>query len=424
MDKNDYRARLIDNRLNFYLSTFGAVCVEGPKWCGKTWSCIMQAKSVFLVGSPADNFANRQVARLDVNRALAGDAPHLIDEWQEVPAIWDAVRAAVDEGVECGRFLMTGSATPQRKGVLHSGTGRIARVAMHPMSLQESGDSTCSVSLKAICEGADIGVHADKSPELEDLVGYVMRGGWPGALSKTFAQSLLIPKEYVKNVVDIDILKLDGIERDPVKVLKCLRSLARNESTTASTRTIRDDIAEFGDSSLSINTVTDYIGAFNRLFLLRDTKPFSTFLRSPSRIKQTAKRRFCDPSLAAALLRATPRMLLRDLRTFGLLFESLVMRDLEIYAESMEADLYHYQDYDGDDFDAVIQMPNGEWSAFEIKLDPGQVDEAAASLVRIAAKFTHNPPRSLAVIVGKSGLAYRRNEDGVYVVPITSLRAL
>lgn len=423
MNKDLYRSRLVDKRLDFYLSTFGAVCVEGPKWCGKTWTCSMHAKSSFFVGSPADNFANRQLARLDVNQALAGETPHLIDEWQEVPAIWDAVRYSVDEGGSCGRYLLTGSATPQRKGVLHSGTGRIARVAMHPMSLQESGHSACAVSLKDICAGKDVGVHSVKSPELEELIELVMRGGWPGSLGKSPHQALAIPRQYVENVIDIDMAKLDDVERDPVKVGKCLRSLARNESTTASTNTIRNDIAEFDDSSLSINTVTDYIGAFNRLFLLRDTPPFSTFLRSPVRIKQMSKRRFCDPSLAAALLKATPKMLLRDLRTFGLLFESLVMRDLEIYAEAMEGTLYHYQDYDGDDFDAVIQTPDEGWCAFEIKLDPAQVDEAARTLVRIASKFTHNPPRSLAVIVGKSGLAYRREEDGVYVVPITALGA-
>lgn len=227
----------------------------------------------------------------------------------------------------------------------------------------------------------------------------------------------------LQNVVEIDMQKLDGIDRDPVKVLKCLKSLARNESTTASTNTIRNDIAEIDDTSLSINTVTDYIGAFNRLFLVRDTKPFSTFARSPSRIKQQCKRRFCDPSLAAALLGTSPRMLLRDLRIFGLLFESLVLRDLEIYAEAMEAELFHYQDYEGDDFDAVIQTPDDGWSAFEVKLDPSQVDEAATTLVKIASKFKQNPPTALAVIVGKYGIAYRRNEDGVYVLPITSLSA-
>ena len=423
MDRNLYKPRLVDKRLDFYLSTFGAVCVEGPKWCGKTWTCTMHSKSEFLVGHPAGNFANRKLATLDVNRALDGVAPHLIDEWQDVPAIWDAVRYSVDENTESGRYILTGSATPREKGVLHSGTGRIARLSMHPMSLQESGQSSCAVSLSDVCKGLEIGVQSIHEPTLDELIEFVMRGGWPGGLDKNYRQAVLIPRDYIRNVMEVDIQKLDGIDRDPVKVLKCLKSLARNESTTASTNTIRNDIAEFDDTSLSINTVTDYIGAFNRLFLVRDTKPFSTFVRSPSRIKQQPKRRFCDPSLTSALLGASPKMLLRDIRTFGLLFESLALRDLEIYAEAMEGSLYHYQDYDGDDFDAVVQTPDDGWSAFEVKLDPGQVDEAAEALVRIASKFKHNPPTALGVIVGKSGLAYRRKEDGVYVLPLTSLKA-
>ena len=423
MDKNRYKPRIADKRLDFYLSTFGAVCVEGPKWCGKTWTCTMHSQSEFLVGLPTGNFANRKLAMLDVQRALEGAAPHLIDEWQDVPAIWDAVRYSVDESAECGRYILTGSSTPKTKGVLHSGTGRIARLAMHPMSLQESGHSAGVVSLSDVCKGREIGVQSIQEPSLDELIEFVTRGGWPGGLDKSRAQALLIPRDYIRNIIEVDIQKLDGIERDPVKVLKCLRSLARNESTTASTNTIRNDIAEVDDTSLSINTVTDYIGAFNRLFLVRDTRPFSTFTRSPARVKQQSKRRFCDPSLAAALLGVSPKMLLRDLRTFGLLFESLVLRDLEIYAEAMEGDLYHYQDYDGDDFDAVIQTPDDGWSAFEVKLDPGQVDEAATTLVKIASKFKHNPPTALAVVVGKSGLAYRRPEDGVYVLPITALKA-
>ena len=421
MNIDEYRPRLIDKKLDFYLSTFGAVCVEGPKWCGKTWTSTVHAKSAFFVGDPADNFANRQLAQLEVNKALEGRTPHLVDEWQEVPAIWDAVRYSVDQKSESGRYILTGSSTPKIKGVLHSGTGRIASIPMHPMSLWESGESSGIVSLSDVCNGRDIGVQSMECPSVDRLVSLVVRGGWPGALGKSDAQAMAIPREYVENVIRIDVQKLDDIERDPVKVRKCLRSLARNESTTVSTATIRADIAEFDDVSMGINTVTDYLAAFKRLFLTHDTEPFSPFLRSPVRIKQQAKRRFCDPSIAAALLGATPKMLLRDLRTFGFLFESLAVRDLEIYAESLDARLYHYQDYDNDEFDAVLQFPDGTWSAFEVKLNPADVDAAAADLVRIAAKFTRNPPRSLAVVVGKQGIAHRR-ADGVYVLPITALK--
>jgi hypothetical protein len=277
------------------------------------------------------------------------------------------------------------------------------------------------VSVSDVCAGKDIGVQTVKSPPLEELVSFVVCGGWPGSLGKTPRQAAAIPREYVENVIKVDIPKLDGIYRDQAKVRKCLRSLARNESTTVALATIRDDVEESDAVSLSINTVSGYLDAFRRIYLTNDIESFSTLLRSPARIKQSVKRHFCDPSLAAALLGASEKMLLRDLRTFGFLFESLAIRDLQIYAESLDARLFHYQDYDGREIDAVIQFDDGAWSAFEIKLNPGDVDDAAASLKRIATIFRHNPPSSLAVVVGKSGIAHRR-EDGVYVLPITSLR--
>lgn len=417
-----YKSRLVDERIKLYLSTFGAVCIEGPKWCGKTWTSLEHAASAFMLADPADNFSNRQLASLDVTKALVGKTPHLIDEWQEIPAIWDAVRYSVDQSTECGRYLLTGSSTPAAKGIVHSGTGRIASIRMHPMSLFERGDSEGVVSLNDVCAGKEIAVQSVASPSLEKLASFVVCGGWPGSLGKSLRQATLVPREYVENVIKVDMRKVDGIDRDEVKVRKCLRSLARNESTTVSTSTIRDDIAEVDDSSLGINTVVSYLDAFKRMFLTNDIRPFSPFLRSPTRIKQAVKRHFCDPSIAAALLGATEQMLMRDVRTFGFLFESLVLRDLQIYAEALGARLYHYQDYDGREIDAVVQFEDGTWSAFEIKLNPAQVDEAAEGLKKIAAIFRHNPPSSLSVIVGKSGNAYRR-DDGVYVLPIVALRA-
>jgi len=422
LNKEKYRPRLIDKRLDFYLATFPAVVVEGPKWCGKTWTSTLHAKSAFMLADPSHNFSNREIARLDVNKALEGQVPHLIDEWQEVPAIWDAVRYKADEGAEKGRFILTGSSTPQLKGVLHSGTGRIASLAMHPMSLQESGDSDCAVSVRDVCNGNGIGVVTVPTPSIERLVELVVRGGWPGSIGLPIEQAMAVPREYLGNIMRVDINRLDGIARDSEKVRKCLRSLARNESTTASTATIRNDIAEIEDSSLGIHTVAAYLDAFRRLFLTNDTAPFSTFLRSPQRIKQVPKHRFCDPSLAAALLDASPTSLAKDMRTLGFLFESMAARDLEIYAESMDAKLCHYQDYDGDEIDAVIQFADGSWSGFEIKLNPADADEAARHLKKLAAKFVRHPPRSLAVVVGVHGIAHRR-DDGVYVLPLTALRA-
>ena len=289
------------------------------------------------------------------------------------------------------------------------------------MSLFELGASSGQISLADICAAKDIGIETTQSPSVEDLVSFIVRGGWPGAIGMSPRQAALIPREYVENVIRVDIHKLDGIVRDQTKVRKCLHSLARNESTTATTATIRNDIEEADGTSVGINTVTDYLDAFKRIFLTNDIGPFSTFLRSPVRIKQSAKRHFCDPSIAATLLGATEGKLLRDFRTFGFLFESLVLRDLQIYAESLDAKLLHYQDYAGHEIDAVVEFGDGAWSAFEIKLNPALADEAAANLKKIAATFTHNPPISLAVVVGKSGMAYRR-DDGVYILPITMLK--
>lgn len=421
MENESYKKRLIDSKVELYLSTFGAVCIEGPKWCGKTWTSLMHSKSAFMIADPADNFANRQLAKLDVSKALPGEAPHLIDEWQEVPEIWDAVRFAVDQSPASGRYLLTGSSTPPAKGVVHSGTGRIASLSMHPMSLFELDDSSGQVSLAEVCAAKDIGVETAPSPDVEDLAAFIVRGGWPGAIGMSPRQAALVPREYVENVIKVDVHKVDGVLRDQAKVRKCLQSLARNESTTATTATIRKDIEEVDGTSVGINTVTDYLDVFRRIFLTNDIGPFSTFLRSPVRIKQSAKRHFCDPSIAAALLGATEGKLLRDFRTFGFLFESLALRDLQIYAEALDAKLYHYQDYAGREIDAIIEFGDGAWSAFEVKLNPAQADEAAANLKKIAAVFKHNPPASLAVVVGKSGMAYRR-DDGVYVLPITMLK--
>ena len=421
MNLTNYLPRLIDERLELYLSTFGAVCLEGPKWCGKTWTGLQHSRSSFLLADPANNFSNRELASLDLSQALRGEAPHLIDEWQELPAIWDAVRFAVDQAGSSGRFILSSSATPRQKGIMHSGTGRIAMLRMHPMSLFESGASAGEVSLADVFAGRDIGVRTVRSPELSELTALVLRGGWPASLGKPLRQAILVPREYVENVIKVDLGRIDGIDYDQTKVRKCLRSLARNESTTASAAAIGDDITEIGGNALSPNTISAYLDVFQRMFLTNNIEPFSTFLRSPSRIKQAPKRHFCDPSIPAALLGATEQMLLRDVQTFGFLFESLALRDLQIYAECSGARLYHYQDYANREIDAVIQFEDGTWHAMEIKLNPQHADQAAENLLAIASLFRHNPPASLSVVVGKSGTAYRR-PDGVYVLPLTALR--
>ena len=420
MDPSQYRPRVIDELVEQYLQAFGAICIEGPKWCGKTWTAHMHAKSAFLVSDPAGNFQNRQLAQLDPSIVLDGQFPRLIDEWQEVPSLWDAVRFKVDDQAVKGQFILTGSATPKRRGVMHSGTGRIARLRMMPMSLYESGDSSGSISLKDICNS----VYETKltgEVQLRTIAALILRGGWPGSIGLSTKNAVLIPRMYLKNVVDDDVDKIDDIKRDKAKMRLLLRSLARNESTTVGKKKLKDDMMGVEKTSIDEDTITDYLDVFTRLFILENQKPYGASLRSSLSVKQAEKRHFTDPSFACSLLGITQEdKLIGDLQTFGFMFEALCVRDLRIYAQAFGGELYHYQDYENNEIDAVIEMPDGSWSAFEIKLGANQIDAAAQSLLKIQAKFL-KPASSLCVICGLSNAAYRR-PDGVYVVPLTALR--
>lgn len=423
MKQADYRPRLIDGRVEEYLSAFGAVCIEGPKWCGKTWTSSYHCASEVYIGDPANNFQNRQLAELSPDLVLDGEAPRLIDEWQEVPPLWDAVRYRVDKTGRKGQFILTGSATPNHKGILHSGAGRIARLRMRPMSLFESGDSSGAVSLEALCRG-ELAPAATGEVELRRLIGLIIRGGWPGSLGLAPEQAALLPAEYLNAVIDDDVYRMDGIKRDSAKMRLLLRSLARNESTTATNKTLVRDIRAVDEEDIDPATVAAYLDIFRRLFITDDLPPFSAGIRSSVRVKQAEKRHFADPSLACALLRATPEVLLGDLEILGFLFEALCERDLRIYAEAFGAGLYHYQDYRNQEIDAVVELPDGSWSAFEIKLGANQIDGAATKLLEIRRRFEADPkgrpPAALCVICGLSSAAYRR-PDGVFVVPITAL---
>lgn len=420
MDPSQYRPRVIDELVEQYLQAFGAICIEGPKWCGKTWTAHMHAKSAFLVSDPAGNFQNRRLAQLDPSIVLDGQFPRLIDEWQEVPSLWDAVRFKVDDQAVKGQFILTGSATPKRRGVMHSGTGRIARLRMMSMSLYESGDSTGFISLKDICNS----VYETKltgEVQLRTIAALILRGGWPGSIGLSTKNAVLIPRMYLKNVVDDDVDKIDDTKRDKAKMRLLLRSLARNESTTVGKKKLKDDMMGVEKDSIDEDTITDYLDVFTSLFILENQKPYGASLRSSLSVRQAEKRHFTDPSFACSLLGITQEdKLIGDLQTFGFMFEALCVRDLRIYAQAFGGELYHYQDYENNEIDAVIEMPDGSWSAFEIKLGANQIDAAAQSLLKIQAKFL-KPASSLCVICGLSNAAYRR-PDGVYVVPLTALR--
>lgn len=424
IDRKSYKSRIVDSIIKTYLGVSGAVCIEGPKWCGKTWTSAYHSKSEFMVGDPQNNFSNRKLAEIDPVSILKGDTPRLIDEWQEVPSIWDAVRAEIDRRNKKGQIILTGSATPQTKGIMHSGAGRILKLRMNTMSLYESGDSSGEISLHELCNGA-LETKMLSDIQLEKLAYYIVRGGWPANISAGINEAHIMPISYVDSLIDENMNSVDDETRYSTSKFKLLlRSLARNESTTASELSLLNDIIGHEKDNMSRNTLGKYLDKLNRLFVINNQLPFSADLRSSLRVKQFEKRHFSDPAIACALLNITPKKLMQDLNTFGLLFEALVVRDLEIYAQSFGAKLFHYQDYKNNELDAVIELDNGEWCAFEIKLGCNKIDEGANSLIRTCSEIEKNggkPAKIKCVICGLSNAAYQR-KDGVYVVPVTSLK--
>lgn len=423
MKLDNYKKRVIDKTLDFYISTFGAVLIEGPKWCGKTWTSRYHSNSEYLLANPSGNFNNKKLAMMNPELALIGDKPRLIDEWQEVPSIWDAVRSKVDEVTEKGQYILTGSATVNKDKYIHSGTGRIARIKMRPMSLFESGYSDGKISLKDICDKTAKDCFTGEV-SLDTLIKYILVGGWPAAIGMDEKQGMLLSREYIKTVLSEDIYKVDNVKRDGHKVELLLRSLARNESTTVTNKTLKNDIKEKDFDDINIDTITEYLSLLNRLYLIENIPPFANKIRSSLRVKQSEKRHFVDQSLVCALLNLTKDKLLGDLEYLGFLFESLVERDLLTYVSSFDAKLYHYQDYRDNEIDAVIEMGDGSWCGFEIKLGANQIDEAANNLIRINNTLISRGgkgAKSLCVICGLTNAAYMR-PDGVYVVPITSLK--
>ncbi len=423
-NKEQYKKRIIDQTIETYLKISGAICIEGPKWCGKTWTSAFHSKSEFLVGDPYNAFSNRQLAELNPSLVLQGETPRLIDEWQEVPSLWDATRAEVDSRNKKGQIILTGSSTPKTKGILHSGAGRITRLRMNTMSLFESGDSTGAISLQDLCNG-NLQDQMVEEASLSQLAYLIVRGGWPANIGSDILAAHLMPKSYMTSVISTDLNKLDdGVEYSAHKAELLLRSLARNECTCVSDLSLLNDIGETENESLGRNTVTKYLESLNRLFLFNNQKPFSPSFRSSLRVKQMEKRHFSDPAMACALLNLTSTKLLQDLNTFGFLFESLVERDLDIYSQSFGGKLFHYQDYKNNEMDAVIELEDGEWCAFEIKLGAKRIEEGAKNLIKVSseiAKSGGKPPKIQCVICGLSNAAYRR-ADGVYVVPITALK--
>ncbi len=423
LTKKGYKERLIDKNIKEDLKIFGAISIEGPKWCGKTWTALNHANSVIFLNNTADNFRAKHLAEMDVDLVLNEEQPELIDEWQEVPAIWDAIRFKCDEDKKKGKYILTGSATPVTGQIHHSGAGRISRMKMYTMSLYESGDSSGDVSLSDLFKD-NVKNKLLEKVELQTLADLIVRGGWPETIGISKEGARRITKSYLKAVIEKDISEIDGVKRDKDKMEMLLRSLARNESTISSNSVLVKDIADNiteEELTVSRNTVTDYLDILNKLHLIENQKSFMYKIRSRSNVGKNAKRHFTDPSLGCAALNITPEKLINDLETFGFYFEALCERDLRIYAESIGGNLYHYRENNtGMEVDAIVEISDGEYGAFEIKLGANQEEEAATNL----KKFYNSvdvKPKFMCIICGLYNAIIRRT-DGIYVIPITALK--
>lgn len=425
MEIENYKRRIVDDKIEHYLKLFGAISIEGPKYCGKTWAGRYHSNSEVLLHKTTGELSNNvELAKISPSLILEGEKPKLIDEWQEATNLWDEIRADVDRTGLKGQYILTGSSTPNRKGIAHSGAGRYGKIYLRTMSLFESGDSTGDISLKELCDNK-LKPKLTGEVDLRHLAGLIIRGGWPGNIEYSPKDSSEIIKEYINLIIDDDLIRLDGVNRDKHKVKLLLKSLARNESTTVSNMTLKKDINEVDNEDIDIDTLASYLNALDKLYLLDNDEPFSSNIRSSVRVKQSEKRHFADPSIACSLLNIKEEnKLINDLETFGFLFEAMVERDLKIYADSFNAKCYHYQDYQNREIDSVIELEDGQWCAFEIKLGANKIDEGAKNLLKLKKeieKENGKAPAILCVICGLSNAAYKR-PDGVYVVPITALK--
>lgn len=421
-----YRARLVDQELRFRLESKGAVLVEGPKWCGKTTTALQQAESVLQVDDPTQFDQNRALAQLNPTRLLQGDTPRLLDEWQVLPQLWDAARREVDKRANLGQFIFTGSAVPpDTSQMVHSGTGRFAWLRMRPMSLFESGDSSGEVSLGELFSTENPSVDGSSSLDLDGLAFLTCRGGWPQAIGMSRRAALVQSRDYVDGVVNSDISRVDGVSRDPQRVRRLLRSYARFQGASVPYTSLQSDLATNETDSFNVDTVASYIQALRQIFVIEDVSAWNPNLRSSTAIRTTDTRYFVDPSIATAALGLGPDDLIGDLNTFGLIFETLCLRDLRVYAQSLDGTVYHYRDRNGLECDAVIHLRNGAYGLVEIKLGgAAAIDQGAHSLKTLRDNLDTTrmkAPAFLMVLTGIGDYAYQR-PDGVLVVPIATLR--
>ena len=421
-----YRERIADRMLAARLRRKGAVLVEGPKWCGKTTTAEQQAASILYMADPMRKQQNIQAAKINVQQLLTGKTPRLIDEWQIAPSLWDSVRFEVDHRGGWGHFILTGSSVPPSADeIFHSGTGRFAKLKMRTMSLFESGDSTGTVSLAELFSAEKEAVSGSSHIDINRLAYLICRGGWPGALDLNEIDALAQAFDYYDVVCDSDISRVDNVQRDPQRVRLLLRSYARHQGTMATIGTILEDLKSNESSSLSDNTVYDYIKALKKIFVVEDMPAWNPNLRSKTAIRTSDNHYFIDPSIAAAALGASPDDLLNDLETMGLMFETLAVRDLRVYADALDGQVYHYRDKKGLECDAVIHLRNGSYGLVEIKLGGDNlIDEGAKALTSLAADIDTTrmkSPSFMMILTGVGDFPYLR-DDGVLVVPIGCLK--
>lgn len=414
----NYKKRLIDGKIDKYLTVIGALSIEGPKWCGKTWTALSHGNSVYFL----DDDSLKESVILVPSSILFGPKPIVIDEWLEVPKIWDAVRRKCDELGTAGNFILTSSTKLTEKAfkekISHSGAGRIGKVKMYPMSLYESEDSTGKASIMDMYNGT-LKSGPNEPVNIQKLAYYIVRAGWPQNINSAEDAANIIPDMYIKTILDKDIC--DDKHRYRGKMLNLLKSLARNESSVCSNNNLISDINIFEDDDIleSRITLTDYLVVLSRLHIIENQEPFSINYRSPKRLSKSVKRHLVDPSLSCALLNITSDKLIRDLETFGLFFEALVERDLKIYMESLDGNLYHFRDnVSGLKVDTILEFADGEYAAIEIKL---KVEEAITNLVKFSENMIKKP-KFMCVVVGKTDVIARDEKVGIYVVPITALK--
>ena len=421
MNKDQYLPRICDSELQNVLTAMGAVLIEGAKWCGKTSTAANVAKSTLFMQDPDNAPSYQQMADTKPSLLLKGDNPRLIDEWQMSPVLWDAVRYEVDCRGQTGQFILTGSAVPADNLTAHTGTGRFARILMRPMSLYESKESNGTVSLADLFDGkTDIDGVSDLS--IEQIAFVLCRGGFPATIGKPEKTALRMSVDYVEAIINQDISRVDGVEKNPNRVRLLLRSLARNIATTASMQTVLKDV-ESTEISISDKTFLAYYNALRRIFVVETMPAWSPSLRSKTAIRTSPKHHFVDPSIATAVMRINPAGVLQDFEYFGFLFEALCARDIRVYAQNNDGDVFHYRDKNDLEADMIVQLRDGRWGAIEVKLGNGQIEYAAENLLKLKEKIDTDKMREPSFLMVLTGgqFAYRR-KDGVLIVPIGCLK--